>query len=140
MALIRHELAQLPTTIQQALAYASIEGEEFRASVLADALARSTPEVERELAGIARDGWHGCARRRRFLAKIARHHERGRRFSRAVAALISAADHAASIAAPREASSYYARARALQQRATARHRTTALHRKSAQQQKRELRA
>jgi hypothetical protein len=62
---------------------------------------------------------HGCARHRRFLAELAWHHERGRRFSRAIAILINAAEHATRIGAPREASSYHARARALEQRAKA---------------------
>jgi predicted ATPase len=58
VVLSRHALAHLPTAIQQALAFASIEGDEFRICVLAEALAGSTPEVARELAELARgDGW-----------------------------------------------------------------------------------
>jgi len=164
-AVIRHGLAHLPTTIQQALAFASVEGDEFRTCVLAEALPGSTLELARELAELARrDGWlvhvgqeelpdgvlteryrfahvlyqnvlydglsrqrrislhrraaltleaHGCGRHSRFLAELAWHQERGRRFSRAVATLISAAEHAARIAAPREALLYHARARTL---------------------------
>jgi predicted ATPase len=44
--------------MQQALAFASIEGDEFRTCVLAEALGRNAPELARELAQLAqRDGW-----------------------------------------------------------------------------------
>lgn len=57
-ALIRHGLALLPTRLQQALAFASVEGDEFRTCVLAEALGKNAPEVARELAELAqRDGW-----------------------------------------------------------------------------------
>ena len=186
MAAIRQGLAHLPTSMQQALAFASIEGDEFRTGVLAEALARSACDVELELAELGRrEGWlvhvgqealpdgvlteryrfahvlyqtvlydglsrqrrialhrraaltleaHGCAHHGRFLAELAWHQERGRRFSRAVATLLRAAEHANRIAAPREASSYSARAQALLAKLPESEQPAAL------QQKRELRA
>jgi len=165
VSLIRHRLSNLPASTQRALAFASIEGDEFRAAVLARLLRKDALEVEEELALLARrsawilpageeelpDGMvteryrfahvlyqnvlygglssqrrcalhqqaalaldaHGGARSSRLFPELALHFERGRSYSRAVAALIAAGDHADRSLARREALGYYQRARAL---------------------------
>jgi DNA-binding winged helix-turn-helix (wHTH) protein len=164
-SLIRHRLARLPAATQRALAFASVEGDEFRAVVLAELLAEDVLALEEELALVARrSGWivpageeelpdgvvseryrfahvlyqnvlyeglssqrrcalhqqaalaldaHGAARSSRYFPELALHFERGRSYSRGVAALIAAGDHADRSLAQREALGYYARARAL---------------------------